>query len=217
MIPKHLTPIINDFEVVPKAIVEVVAAYILYLMLETKGHQARQAARLSGKHESCFSRMLSRPDNLIIAKGCLNRSVRRRLERRKDSEKGARPMILIDSTLVGRRGRKVENAGFYKLGKRTIRGHKIVNFVLVIGQDLIPLSAVAHYSKEYCEENGFTYRTENELIIDWLNWLHYSGLFPKEYIKHLHFVCDAGYDAWKVQKAFNRIGCHFTMCVKTAV
>ncbi len=101
-------------------------------------------------------------------------------------------MVLIDSTLVGRRGRKVENAGFYKLGKRTIRGHKIVNFVLVIGQDLIPLPAVAHYSREYCEENGFTYRTENELIIDWLNWLHYSGFFPKEYIKHLHFVCDAG-------------------------
>ncbi|WP_324959869.1 transposase [Oligoflexus sp.] len=123
-------------------------------------------------------------------------------------------LVIFDATLTGRRGKHVENISFHKLGKKTVRGHKIVNFVLVLGEDVIPLSAVAHYSQGYCEENGFTYKTENELVIDWLNWLHASDLFPREIIKHLHFVCDAGYDAKKVQKAINRIGCHFTMCIK---
>jgi IS4 transposase len=211
---KHLSRIIDDFQLIPKSIVEVVSAYILYLMLESKGHQARLAARLSDKHESSFSRMLNRPDNLTIAKGCLNRAVRRRLSALQRKGSKTKALVIVDATLSSRRGKHVENVGFYKLGKKTVRGHKIVNFVLVLGDEIIPLSAVAHYSHGYCEENGFTYKTENELVVDWLNWLHASELFPKEFIKHLHFVCDAGYDAKKVQKAINRIGCHFTMCVK---
>ncbi len=51
-------------------------------------------------------------------------------------------------------------------------------------------------------------------MIDWLNWLHGSELFPKESIKQLHFVCDADYVAKKEQKAIDRIDCHFTVSVK---
>jgi hypothetical protein len=91
----------------------------------------------------------------------------------------------------------------------------LINFVLHLDGEIVPLSVLAHYSKEYCEENGYTYKTENELVIEWLNWLHASNLFAKDDIKHLHFVCDAGYDAKKVQKAIHRLGCHFTMCIKS--
>lgn len=213
---KHLNRIIQEFELIPKALVNVVSAYILYLMLETRGHNAKQAATLMEISESSFSRMLNRPDSLAFAKGCLNRSARRRMKALRTGKNGKRPLIIIDSTLIGRRGKYVKNAAFHRLGKRTVRGHKFVNFVLFLDGEVIPLSAIAHYSQEYCEENGYTYKTENDLVIEWLNWLHASHLFEKEDIKHLHFVCDAGYDAKKVQKAINRIGCHFTMCIKSS-
>lgn len=212
---KHLNRIIQDFELIPKTLVNVVAAYILYLMLETRGHNAKQAAVLMRVSESSFSRMLNRPDSLALAKGSLNRSARRRFKVLQSGKRGKRPLIIIDSTLTGRRGKYVENVAFHKLGKRSIRGHKFINFVLFLDGEIVPLSALAHYSREYCENNGYTYKTENDLVIEWLNWLHASGLFRKEDIKHLHFVCDAGYDAKKVQKAINRIGCHFTMCIKS--
>ncbi|WP_141731315.1 hypothetical protein [Oligoflexus tunisiensis] len=97
----------------------------------------------------------------------------------------------------------------FELIPKSIRGHKFINFVLFLDGEIVPLSTLAHYSREFCENNGYTYKTENDLVIEWLNWLHASGLFPKDDIKHLNFVCDAGYDAKKVQKAINRIGCHF--------
>ncbi len=215
MMHKHLSLIIQEFDLFPKALVNVVSAYILYLMLETRGHNARQASTLMGIAESSFSRMLNRPDSLIFAKGSLNRSAKRRLVALRGCKKGKRPLVIIDSTLTGRRGKYVENAAFHKLGKKSVRGHKLINFVLLLDGEIVPLSALAHYSREYCEENGYTYKTENDLVIEWLNWLHASNLFEKEDIKHLHFVCDAGYDAKKVQKAINRIGCHFTMCIKS--
>jgi len=68
------------------------------------------------------------------------------------------------------------------------------------------LSALAHYSREYCEEHGYTYKTEDKLVIEWLNWLHTSNLLTKEGIRHLHFVCDAGFDAKKIQKTINHFG-----------
>ena len=212
---KHLSRIIQEFDLFPKALVNVVSAYILYLMLETRGHNAKQAPTLMGIPESSFSRMLNRPDSLILAKSSLNHAARRRLAALQRGKRGKRPLVIIDSTLIGRRGKFVENASFYRLGKKSIRGHKLINFVLYLDGEIVPLSVVAHYSQAYCEENGYTYKTENELVIEWLNWLHASNLFAREDIKHLHFVCDAGYDAKKVQKAINRIGCHFTMCIKS--
>lgn len=56
---KHLSRMIEEFELIPKALVKVVAAYFLYLMLETRGHDAKQAASLMGVSESSFSRMLN--------------------------------------------------------------------------------------------------------------------------------------------------------------
>ncbi len=213
---KHLTRILQEFDLIPKALVNGVAAYILYLMLETRDHNAKQAAALTGVQESSFSRMLNRPDSVALAKGCLNRSARRRLKALCKGKNGKKPLLIIDSTLTGRRGKYVENAAYYKLGKKLVRGHKFINFVLYLDGELVPLSALAHYSREYCEMNGYTYKTENDLVIEWLNWLHASDLFPKADIKHLHVVCDAGYDAKKVQKAIGRIGCHFTMCIKSS-
>jgi hypothetical protein len=75
---KHLNRIIQEFDLLPKALVNVVSAYILYLMLETRGHNAKQASALMAVPESSFSRMLNRPDSLVLAKGSLKRSVRRR-------------------------------------------------------------------------------------------------------------------------------------------
>jgi hypothetical protein len=212
---KHLSRIIQEFDLFPKALVKVVSAYILYLMLEARGHNAKQASTLMGIPESSFSRMLNRPDSLVFAKGSLNRSARRRLASLKSGKKRKRPLVIFDSTLTGRRGKYVENASFHRLGKKSVRGHKLINFVLYLDGEIVPLSVLAHYSREYCEQHGYTYKTENDLVIEWLNWLHASNLFAKEDIKHLHFVCDAGYDAKKVQKAINRIGCHFTMSIKS--
>jgi hypothetical protein len=104
--------------------------------------------------ESSFSRMLNRPDSLILAKGCLNRAARRRLAALRSGTKGKRPLVIIDSTLTGRRVKYVENASFYKLGKQSIRGHKLINFVLYLYGVIVLLSVVAHYSRAYIGERG---------------------------------------------------------------
>ncbi|HYX34138.1 MAG TPA: hypothetical protein VE954_13620 [Oligoflexus sp.] len=78
---------------------------------------------MSGKHESSFSRMLNRPDNLTIAKGCLNRTVRRRLAALGKKANKTQALVIVDATLMGRHGKYVKNIGFYKLGRKTVCGH----------------------------------------------------------------------------------------------
>ncbi len=115
---KHLSRIIDDFQLVPKSIIEVVAAYTLYLMLETKGHQTRFAARLTGKHRSSFSRMLNRPDNLTIAKGCLNRAVRRRLAAVGKQGKNVKALLILMPPSLAVAESMWKTLAFTSLGRR---------------------------------------------------------------------------------------------------
>jgi hypothetical protein len=211
----HLQLILTEFGVIPKSILPVVSAYLLSLMLVCRRHDARQAAHLTELHESAFSRLLHREDVLPLAKKCLNRAARRRLTVLPKLEKqGKTPLLLIDATLISRRGKKVGNRGAYNHGKGTVLGHKIINCVMLLENEVIPLSAIPHYTKQFCRENGITYKTEAKIVQEWIHWFPSSGLLAKEQMRHIHFVFDCGYDVKSIQKAVRRIGAHFTMSIK---
>ena len=129
----HLNRIIAEFTIVPKSILPVVSAYVLSLMLVSKRHDGRSASQVTGIHECRFSRLLNRSDAVVIGKKCLNRAARRRLEiLPKLLRQGVKPLLIIDATLIARRGTNIKNCSTYNHGKGLVRGHKITNFILVL-------------------------------------------------------------------------------------
>ena len=211
-----LVKILSDFAVLPNPVLPAMARYLLALMLTDSRHEARMAAKITGCHESQFSRLLNRPDAMKIAKISLNRAARRRLAvLDKLIAHGKQPLLIVDATLIGRRGKKIQNCGRYNHGKGHVRGHKFTNFLLLLDDVAIPLGTLAHYTRDYCEEQGLDYKTEAQMVKDWIHWFPSSGLVTKDQIKHIHFVFDSGYDVKAIQCAVNRIGSHFTMSIKT--
>lgn len=213
---KHLEAILAEFNAVPNNVLPSLTSYLFSLMLVTRRHDAKQAADIQGCHESQISRFINRSDATLVAKTCLNRAARRRLAvLPKFVRQGKTPYCIGDATLTGRRGKRAENVGTYNHGKSKVRGHKITNFVMLLGEELIPIGCLAHYTPEYCRERGLDYKTEPEMIEDWINWFPSSGLVAKDDVKYIHFIFDCGYDVKRLQRAIRRIGSHFTMSIKS--
>jgi len=212
---EHLQRSLSEFDDIPKRLLPSVSSYLLFLMVTMKRHEAAQAAELFGVNASRYSRLLNKEDALTIAKNCLNRAARRRLTALdKLIKRGHRPYVICDATFIGRRG-QVENSGHYRSGTATVNGHRVTNLILLINDEIIPLSAIPHYTREYCLAHDLTYKTESAIVVQWLSWLHASGLFTRDQIKYLHFIFDSGYDIKDIQCAVRRIGAHFTMSVKS--
>ena len=75
-----------------------------------------------------------------------------------------------------------------------MRGHKWINMVLVHNKEVIPLASIPMLSQDYCKENGIEYRTEIELVTEWLERLGTAGHFSKKDLSQIQFLLDSGYD-----------------------
>lgn len=205
----HLKNIINEFDCVPKRLIGIMSQYIMFLMLTHKKHEVRTASRVFGIHETNYSRMLSQPKTRVIARSCLNRAIKRRLSRilRQSRE----VLLIVDATLSRRTGKKVGNRHKFRHGGPYVEGHQFTNFVLLIDDEIVPLCSVPFYSKAYCKEIGIAYRTEVEMVTDWIEMLPSSGLLPDEIICQLHFLLDTGYDAKSIQNAIQDLNAKFTV------
>jgi hypothetical protein len=202
------------FDVIPKRLLNVCCAYILSLQLIMKRHTMSQAAALSGLDQSRFCAMLNSPDAPKFAQKTFARALRRRLKRVTRIE--GRLVFIIDATIVGRKSRHVENVGCYHSGSGYVWGHKFVNFVVLDGDQVVPLDSLAIYTKQYARENGLKRLTEIEVVEQWVRSFRERGLFTAEELQSAIFLLDAGYDAKSIQNAIKEIGADFVMALKSS-
>lgn len=206
--------ILLAFDCIPKRVFDVVSGYIFFLTLHTKKHTFRAAAEVVGLDETRFSAFLNGPQAKDVSRLVLNRATRRRLAKAKRMH--GRLSFIIDSTILGRCGKNVENTRRYHHGGGFANGHKFVNFVVLTPDGILPLDSVPLYTKKYCRENRLRYRTENEIVHEWLKALGTNDIFSKQELKRALFLLDSGFDARIVQLAIRQLGADFLMALKSS-
>jgi hypothetical protein len=180
-------------------------------------HTQSAAADLSNLHRSQFSRLLQNHQGVATAnlEKLSKWAVRQLL--RVPVVKGApwTVAILIDSTLHGRSSRHVHNVQKFNHGEGWVIGHQWTNIVMVIGNELIPLSPIPFWSKKECRKRGMPYQTEHERICKYLKALdlrEYVGFFsPSEVV----VMSDSGYDNKKLQSLILSLGWDFLGALKS--
>jgi hypothetical protein len=204
---------VASFNCVPKRRVAVVSCYLFFLTLITKRHSFRQAARVTGLHESRFCALLNDATTRELSQDVFNRSLRRYLKKLRKKKDG-RVVIIIDATIKRRRSKEVENVARYHHGSGTVLGTKFINFVLLSPKGVVPIETIPLYTKKYCRENKKRYRTENEIVQDWIVSLEEKQMLSKEQLKSVLFLLDAGYDDKDIQKSIKGIGANFVVAIK---
>lgn len=203
---KHLQDIIREFDCVPKRLEGIICQYIMFLMLKSTKHDLRTASRVFGTHESNYSRMLSSPKTRQVARSCLNRAIRRRIEKIKSSDE---IFLAIDATFTCRTGKRIQNKRKFRHGGKYFDGHQFTHFVLIVNGDIIPLASVPLYSHEHCKELGIKYQSEIEIVTQWIEMLPKSGLMSPDLLSRVCVLLDSGYDAKSIQNALNENGMKF--------
>lgn len=210
----EVAEILSALDVIPKRLFGVVHRYVFFLGLVMKRHDLRVASNLTGLHESRFSSLLNNPRTPELSRDLVNRAVRRRLKRIKRTD--GRLVFIIDATILGRRGKKVENVRMHHTGSGLAKGHKFVNFVVLDGDQVVPLASTPVLNKKYARENGVKYRSEPDIVVEWLESLREKGLFSVEQLRASIFLLDSGYDAKKIQHAIKDTGADFVMALKSS-
>ena len=87
------------------------------------------------------------------------------------------------------------------------------NIVLIINDMLIPLRPIPFYSQLYCRDRKLEYRTEHDLVIDYLRQLDlvdYIGSYdPRDVV----VLTDSGYDNKKIETAIANKGWNFIIAL----
>ena len=109
--------------------------------------------------------------------------------------------ILVDNTIQHRSSLHAENVKRFNHGKGFQIGHQWTNIVLVINDKIIPLPPIAFYSKSYCRKHRMTYKTENALVVEYINNLNLNDYIGPHNSKQVVVLADSGYDDKKIQKA----------------
>lgn len=210
----EVAEMLSALNVIPKRLFGVVHRYIFFLGLVMKRHDFRVASNLMGLHESRFSSLLNDPHTPELSRDLLNRVVRRRLKRIKRIN--GRLVFIIDATILGRRGKKVENVRRYHTGSGLSKGHKFVNFVVLDGDMVVPLASIPVLTKKYARETNLKYRSEPDIVVEWVELLREKGPFSAEDLRQSVFLLDSGYDAKKIQHVIKGIGADFVMALKSS-
>jgi len=193
--------------------------YILYLMVATRKHSLRGAAEFSGINRSQFSRFLKRHvDIAVYSLEDLTKKQAKRFCGAIDClAKATVPWkigLLIDSTLQARSSLHTDNVKRFNHGQGFVIGHQWTNIVLIINQMLIPLPPIAFYSKTYCRQNGLEYKTENELVVNYINHLNLDHYIGKHNPKEVIVLADSGYDDKKIENAVSAKKWRFIIALK---
>jgi hypothetical protein len=188
---------------IPDALQDVVRAYLFSLMIDSTKHTQSAAARLSGLHQSQFSRLLSRHDEL--AEKCLqdlSQTCAKNVSKQRGLLIKGAPWtvaLIIDATLHPRSSLSVHNAQRLNHGQGFIIGHQWTNIVLYLNECLIPLPPIPFYSKNECKRRKIPYKTEHERLKEYLDALNLSQWIGQYYPEEIVVLMDAGYDAKKLQ------------------
>lgn len=183
---------------------QVCASYLLFLMVVTTKHTLEEAARFSGLHKSQFSKMLKGHGDLAsYTLGSLSKQQAKRLSKSLNALKGLpwKIVIIIDSTLQNRASLHPENSKKFNHGQGFVIGHQWTNIVLIINEVLIPLRPIPFYSKRYCVDHGREYRTEHDLVVDYIATLNLADYIGSYNPRDVLVLTDSGYDNKKIENA----------------
>lgn len=203
---------LSKFGVIPKRSLNVISGYVASLTLIAKKHTFVATAKIAGVDESRVCAMMNAEATPEMSMRLADRAARRRIAR---LPSGVAIKLIIDATII-KRSRRVENAGRWHSGSGLVWGHKFVNFVLVAGDEVIPLASLPCLTKKYAKARGQKYRTEIEIVRDWVEALHKSNLFAQARLRSLIFLLDCGYDAKPIQQMIHAIGANWVMAIKSS-
>jgi hypothetical protein len=191
-------------------------SYLLFLMVVTTKHSLEEAARFSGLHKSQFSKMLKTHSHVAVyTLESLSKKQAKHVSqaRQKLQELPWHIAIVVDSTLQHRASLHPANAKTFNHGQGFVVGHQWTNIVVLLHDMLIPLRPIPFYSRRYCRDHALTYRTEHDLVVDYLQKLtleDYIGSYdPREVV----VLTDSGYDNKKIQNAIAAKQWHFIIAL----
>ncbi len=185
---------------------KVALCFVMFLMIETRKHSLQEAARFWGMNKSQFSRFLKNHSEIAVytLDDLSKRQAKQFSNVLKWLAKGSLPWkiaILIDSTIQHRSSLHPDNAKRFNHGKGFVIGHQWTNIVLVINDMIIPLSPIAFHTKEYCRKNNLEYKTENVLVIEYINNLELADYIDNHNSKEVIVLADSGYDDKRIENA----------------
>lgn len=194
----------------------VCTSYLLFLMVVTTKHSLEEAARFSRLHKSQFSKMLKAHSNVAVSTlESLSKKQAKHVSkvRQKLKELPWHMAIVVESTLQHRASLHPENAKTFNHGQGFVVGHQWTNIVLILNDMLIPLRPIPFYSQRYCRDHALAYRTEHDLVVEYLQKLNledYIGSYdPREVV----VLTDSGYDNKKIQNAIADKHWHFIIAL----
>jgi hypothetical protein len=180
--------------------------YLIFLMVSVRKHSLTAAAQFSGLQASQFSRFLkSHVDMAIYNLDQLSKKQARQFSSALDGlaqgQLSWKVGILVDSTIQHRSSLHAENVKRFNHGKGFQIGHQWTNIVLLINDKVIPLPPIAFFSKGYCRKHQMTYKTENALVVEYIDKLNLNDYIGPHNSKEVVVLADSGYDDKKIQKA----------------
>jgi DDE family transposase len=201
---------------VRRRLANVCTSYLLFLMVVTTKHSLEEAARFSGLHKSQFSKMLKAHSHVAVSTlESLSKQQAKQVAkaRHKLKELPWTIAIVVDSTLQRRASLHPENTKTFNHGHGFVVGHQWTNIVLLLNDLLIPLRPIPFYSQRYCREHKLEYRTEHDLVVEYIQTLQleeYIGSYdPREVV----VLTDSGYDDKKIQNAIAAKRWHFIIAL----
>jgi Transposase DDE domain len=173
--------------------------YLLFLMISTRKHSLQEAARFSGINTSQFSKFLKNHSELaILSLHDLSKKQAKQFSNvmnyLANNTLPWKIAILIDSTIQHRSSLHTDNSKRFNHGKGFVIGHQWTNIVIIINDVLIPLPPIPFYSKNYCRKNRLEYKTENELVIEYINKLNLEDYIGSHNPREVLVAADSGYD-----------------------
>jgi len=192
---------------------------VMYLMIEARKHSLEGAARFWGMKTSQFSKFLKNHSEIAVytLDDLSKRQARQFSKVLKWLAKGSLPWkiaILIDSTIQHRSTLHTDNAKRFNHGKGFVIGHQWTNIVLVINETIIPLPPIAFYTKKYCRKNGLKYKTENVMVIEYINNLELADYIGNHNSKEVVVLADSGYDDKRIENAIIKKKWNFIIALK---
>ncbi len=194
----------------------VCTSYLLFLMVVTTKHSLEEAARFSGLHKSQFAKMLKAHSNVAVyTLESLSKKQAKHVAtaRQKLKELPWDIAIVVDSTLQHRASLHPENAKTFNHGQGFVIGHQWTNIVLLLHDRLIPLRPIPFYSQRYCRDHKLKYRTEHDLVVDYIEQLHLEDYIGSYDPRQVVVLTDSGYDNKKIQNAIAAKPWHFIIAL----
>ena len=214
-----ITPFFKDLPL-PSRLFDTACCYLISLMLPADKHSQAFASKISDKHNSLFSNLLSK--SLDVSTDVLNRSSRKRLKRLMKKRRAIAPgapwqiAIVIDATLHKRSSRHISNAQRFNHGQGWVIGHQWTNIVIVINGQVVPLPPIAFYTKKECRKRGLAYQSETDRVVSFLENLDLEDLLGSHSSSEVVVLTDSGYDSKKLQSTILRKGWDFVCSLKSS-